>query len=82
MMVDRVARLNLRIPQARQDLVALLHRDAKILSTDYEGNDVLLTSIVPHSLRHKVKEFEDGAPSREEGKTETKFQAGSSERCS
>ena len=82
MMVDRVARLNLRIPQARQDLVALLYRDAKILSTDYEGNDVLLTSIVPHSLRHKVKEFEDEAPSREEGKTETKFQADSSERCS
>ena len=58
LMVDRVARLQLRIPQARQDIIALLHREAKILSTDYEGNDVLLTSIVPHALRHRVEEFE------------------------
>ena len=58
LMVDRVARLKLRIPQARQDVIALLHREAKILSTDYEGNDVLLTSIVPHALRHRVEKFE------------------------
>ncbi|MEM7600851.1 MAG: GTPase HflX [Verrucomicrobiota bacterium] len=57
MMVDRVARLTLRIPQARQDLVALLHREAKILTTDYEGNDVVLTAIVPHMIRHKLDEF-------------------------
>lgn len=58
-MVDRVARLQLRIPQSRQDLVALLHREAKILSTDYEGNDVLITVIVPHSMRHYVEDFEE-----------------------
>lgn len=57
MMVDRVARLNLRIPQARQELVALLHREAKVLSTEYEGNDVLLNAIVPHMIRHRVDEF-------------------------
>ncbi len=61
LMVDRVARLKLRIPQARQDVIALLHREAKILSTDYEGNDVLLTSIVPHALRHRVEKFEPAA---------------------
>lgn len=52
MMVDRVARLHLRIPQARHDLVALIHREGKIVSEDYEGNDVLLTAILPHSMRH------------------------------
>lgn len=57
MMVDRVARLSLRIPQSRQDLVALLHREAKVLSTDYEGNDVLIVAIVPHILQHKFEEF-------------------------
>jgi GTP-binding protein HflX len=61
LMVDRVARLKLRIPQARQDVIALLHREAKILSTDYEGNDVVLTSIVPHALRHRVEKFEPAA---------------------
>jgi GTP-binding protein HflX len=57
MMVDRVSRLALRIPQARQDLIALLHREAKILTTDYEGNEVLLTAIVPHVIRHRFDEF-------------------------
>jgi len=57
MMVDRVSRMALRIPQAQHDLISLLHREAKILSTDYEGNDVLLTAIVPHTLRHKYESF-------------------------
>ena len=57
MMVDRVTRLTLRIPQARQDLVALLHREAKILTTEYDGNDVILTAIVSRTIRHKVDEF-------------------------
>ncbi|MEM9016008.1 MAG: GTPase HflX, partial [Verrucomicrobiota bacterium] len=57
MMVDRVSRLRLRIPQARQDVIALLHRDGKVVSTDYENNDVLLTAIVPHPMRHHVDPF-------------------------
>lgn len=57
MMVDRVARLSLRIPQARADLISLLHREAKVLTTDYEGNDVLLVAIVPHVMRHLFDEF-------------------------
>ncbi len=64
MMVDRAARLRLRLPQARQDLVALLHREAKILAQDYEGNDVLLTAIVPHPLRHRFEEFLEEAEKR------------------
>jgi GTP-binding protein HflX len=57
LMVHRVARLRLRLPQARPDLVALLHREAKVVSQEYEGNDILLTAIVPHLLRHKFEEF-------------------------
>jgi len=56
-LVDRVSRLFLRVPQSRQDLVALLHREAKVLRTDYEGNDVLLRAVVPHPIRHHVEEF-------------------------
>ncbi len=65
MMVDRVSRLNLRIPQARHDLVALLHREGKIVSEEYEGNDVLLTAIIPHVMRHLFEAFEsvDATPS-------------------
>ena len=57
LLIDRVARLALRIPQARQDLVALLHREAKVVNQDYEGNDVLLSAIVPHAMRHLFEEF-------------------------
>lgn len=59
MMVDRISRLNLKIPQARQDLVALLHREGKIVSEDYEGNDVVVSALVPHPLRHKFEPFID-----------------------
>lgn len=65
LLVDRVAKLWLRIPQARQDLVALLHREGKILSTDYEGNDVLITAVVANAMRHQYEEFVE-APSASE----------------
>lgn len=61
MMVDRVARLPLRIPQARQDLMALLHREGKIVNHDYDGNDIVLTAIIPHALRHHFEAFIDPA---------------------
>jgi GTPase len=64
MMVDRVARLPLRIPQARQDLMALLHRDGKIVKQDYEGNDIVLTAVIPHALRHYFEAFVNPASIR------------------
>lgn len=53
-MADRVKRLRYRIPQARADLVALLHEDAKILSTEYEGNDILVHAVVPAAISGKL----------------------------
>lgn len=57
-LVDRVSRVELKIPQSRQDLVALLHREASILDQDYEGNDILLTAVVPNLIRHRFETFE------------------------
>jgi len=57
MMVDRVSRLLLRIPQSRQNLVALLHREGKIVSQDYENNDILINAVIPHNLRHRYEDF-------------------------
>jgi GTP-binding protein HflX len=59
LMIDRVSRMRLRLPQARQDLIALLHREGKVIATDYEGNDALLTAVVPHSLRHHFQDYLD-----------------------
>lgn len=58
LLVDRITKLQLRIPQARQDLVALLHRQGKILNEEYDGNDVLVTAVMPHAIRHQFAEFE------------------------
>jgi GTP-binding protein HflX len=55
---DRVVRLNFRIPQARGDISGLIHREGKVISTDYEGNDVLLTAVVPRDLAGRVAEFQ------------------------
>ena len=37
---DELLTVELRIPQSRSDLLARLHREADIRSTDYIGNDV------------------------------------------
>jgi GTP-binding protein HflX len=57
MLADRVRRQRFRIPQTRADLVGLLHREGKILETDYQGNDVLLTAIVPPAVAGRLREF-------------------------
>ena len=68
MMVDRVYRLQLRIPQARQDLVALLYREGKIVSEDYENNDILINAVIPHSLRHHYDDFMEPKEADKESK--------------
>ena len=57
MLLDRVCRLELRIPQARMDLVSLIHRSGKILTQDYDGNDILISATVPKRLEAKFAEF-------------------------
>lgn len=56
-LTDRVKRQTYRIPQSRGDLTGLIHREGKVLETDYEGNDVLLTAIVPKTLEGQLVEF-------------------------
>ncbi len=67
MMLDRVRRMTLRLPQARQDLVSLLHRDGKILSKEYEENDILVTAVVPHKICHLFEVFYHDPVEKEEG---------------
>jgi len=54
---DRVRCENYRIPQARADIVSMLHRDAKIISTEYEGNDIVVRAVVPKDIAGKLEEF-------------------------
>jgi GTPase len=56
-LADRVRRRHYRIPQVRADIVSLLHRDAKVLSTDYDGDDILVTAVVPAAIAGRLESF-------------------------
>ena len=56
-LADRVRRRRYRIPQSRADIMGTLHRDAKVLSTAYEGNDILVTAVVPAAIAGRLEEF-------------------------
>jgi len=56
-LADRVSTETYRIPQSRGDLSGLLYREAKVLETEYEGNDLLLTAIVPAEVAGKLDGF-------------------------
>ena len=57
MLYDRVVRLRLRVPMARADLLALIHREGKITSEDYEGNDALVSAVIPKRFASKFEPF-------------------------
>eukprot|EP00095_Tigriopus_kingsejongensis_P012494 snap_masked-scaffold2377_size16342-processed-gene-0.6 protein:Tk12494 transcript:snap_masked-scaffold2377_size16342-processed-gene-0.6-mRNA-1 annotation:"hypothetical protein" len=56
-LADRVTKLTYRVPQSRGDISGLIHREGKVLETEYEGNDILLTAIVPNSLEGQLAAF-------------------------
>jgi GTP-binding protein HflX len=53
----RVRRNDYRIPQNRAELVSLLHREAKVLSTDYEDDDILVSAVVPSALAGRLENY-------------------------
>ncbi len=57
LLADRVKKLTYRVPQSRGDISGLIHREGKVLETDYDGNDILLTAIVPKNLEGQLAEF-------------------------
>ena len=56
-LADRVRRRDYRIPQRRADIVGLLHREAMVLSTDYDGDDILIRAIVSSPLAGRLEAF-------------------------
>jgi len=58
MLGDRVRRLELLVPMEKMDVVAFLHREAKVLSEEYCATGVEITAIVAQSGISKVAEFE------------------------
>jgi GTP-binding protein HflX len=56
-LADRVRCQDYRIPQQRADLVSLLHREAKVLSTEYDGDDILVRAVVPPTIAGRIEAF-------------------------
>ncbi len=56
-LADRVSRQQYRIPQRRGDILNLLHNDAKVLSTEYEQNDIIISAVVPADIAGRLENF-------------------------
>lgn len=56
---DRIRRVDGHIPHSRMDLVALLHREAKVLSEEHTAEGVHLDVLLPKKLWDKYAEFFD-----------------------
>lgn len=57
LMADRVQTQTYRIPQSRGDLSGMLHSDAKVLETEYDGNDIVVKAVVPASIAGRLEKF-------------------------
>jgi GTP-binding protein HflX len=57
MLSHRVERLKYRIPLAESRLIAIMHRDGKVLSTEYEGNDAIVEAILPREFASRISSY-------------------------
>lgn len=61
LMIEEISLLrkivNLRIPQSQYSLVSELMREGRVISSEYEDNDILLKVEIPSILEHKVLPF-------------------------
>lgn len=51
--------VKLRIPQKDYALVSELMKEGRVITQDYEGNDVLLEMEIPASIEHKIQGYQN-----------------------
>lgn len=54
---ERVQKNTYRIPQTQGQHLNQLHQEAKVLDTQYEGNDIIITAIVPTIIAGRLEQF-------------------------
>ena len=57
MLSHRVSKECYRIPLAESRLIAIMHRDGKVLSTEYEGNDAIVEAILPREFAARLESY-------------------------
>ncbi|MBE6417259.1 MAG: GTPase HflX [Akkermansiaceae bacterium] len=58
MLSHRVVTATYRIPLAESRIIAIMHRDGKVLATDYEGNDAIVTAILPREFAARLEPYQ------------------------
>ena len=56
-LAGRVERASYRIPQAESRIIAIMHRDGKVLATDYEGNDIIVEAVLPKEFSSRIQKY-------------------------
>ncbi|MDO5470054.1 MAG: GTPase HflX [Akkermansia sp.] len=57
MLSHRVTTARYRIPLAESRIIAIMHRDGKVLNTEYEGNDALVEAILPREFAARIDSY-------------------------
>ena len=57
MLSHRVERQTYRIPMAESRIIAIMHRDGKVLNTEYEGNDAIVEAILPKEFAARIANY-------------------------
>ncbi len=57
MLSHRVERQTYRIPLAESRIIAIMHRDGKVLNTEYEGNDAIVEAILPKEFAARLAQY-------------------------
>jgi GTP-binding protein HflX len=64
LMIEKIQSLRkvmeLRIPQSHYNVASELMKEGRVLETEYEGNDILLTIEIPQSLEYKALPYKKG----------------------
>lgn len=57
MLSHRVTTARYRIPLAESRIIAIMHRDGKVVNTEYEGNDALVEAILPREFAARLESY-------------------------
>lgn len=57
MLSHRVTTARYRIPLAESRIIAIMHRDGKVINTEYEGNDALVEAILPREFAARLEAY-------------------------
>ncbi len=55
MMLERIRRMKIRLPQSDFALMSLIHEQGKVISQHYDGNDILLDIIMPRRFESQLE---------------------------